>query len=40
MVTHNTKIAQSAQRLIEIRDGSIARNEIQSSPLEPKDIKW
>ena len=40
IVTHNTKIAQSAQRLIEIRDGSIARNEIQLSPLEPKDIKW
>mgnify|MGYP002520766852 CR=1 FL=1 len=40
VVTHNSALAQVCDRLITIRDGSIANNEICSSPKNPEDIAW
>lgn len=40
IVTHNSVLAEVADRLITIRDGSIAKNEKQASPKNPEDIAW
>lgn len=40
MVTHNSKIALCAERLIEIRDGKISKNIIQEDRIKPEEINW
>ncbi len=40
IVTHNSQISECAQRLIRIRDGKIAHNEIIENPLKPSEVKW
>lgn len=40
MVTHNSKIAECAERVIEVRDGKIASNRINDNPMNIKDVKW
>ncbi len=40
MVTHNSKIALCAERLIEIRDGQISKNVIQENRIKPEEVVW
>ena len=40
MVTHNSKIALCAERLIEIRDGKISKNIIQKDHIKPEEVDW
>ena len=40
LVTHNSQIAECAERLIRIRDGKIETNEIVENPLKPSEVKW
>ena len=40
MVTHNSKIALCAERLIEIRDGHISKNVIQENRIKPEEVDW
>jgi len=40
MVTHNSKIASCAERLIEIRDGKISKNVVQKNRINPEEVKW
>ena len=40
IVTHNSKIADMAHRVLFIQDGKIAKNVINEHPLNPKDIVW
>ena len=40
MVTHNSKIASCAERLIEIRDGKISKNIIQKDHIKPEEVNW
>lgn len=40
IVTHNSKIASVADRIIRIRDGHILENEINEKPLDIKEIVW
>ncbi len=40
IVTHNVKIAQTADRIIHIQDGHIIGDEINKSPISAEKIKW
>lgn len=40
IVTHNSKIASVADRLIRIQDGKIIENKINEHPANPLDIIW
>lgn len=40
IVTHNTKIADVANRVIKVQDGKIISNIVNKKPLNPKDIVW
>jgi putative ABC transport system ATP-binding protein len=40
LVTHNSKIAGCAKRLIRIADGAIVSDEVQAHPLRPEEINW
>lgn len=40
IVTHNSKIADIADRLIRIRDGKIIENTVNEHPLNIEDIDW
>lgn len=40
LVTHNSAIAQVADRVIRIGNGSVQQNEMNPSPLNPRDLSW
>ncbi|MHB8793192.1 MAG: ABC transporter ATP-binding protein [Thermoleophilia bacterium] len=40
IVTHNTPLAQVADRILHLRDGTIAEEEIVDNPIPPEDITW
>jgi putative ABC transport system ATP-binding protein len=40
LVTHNSAIAQVADRVIRIGNGSVQRVEMNPSPLNPRDLSW
>ena len=40
VVTHNSQIAQIANRVIDLRDGAIVGQEMISSPKAPADVAW
>ena len=40
IVTHNTPLAQVADRILHIHDGRIARQEIVAHPVPPDEIVW
>ena len=40
VVTHNSPIAQVADRVLHLRDGGIAQEEIIDHPLAPEEIVW
>ncbi|MBI5870856.1 MAG: ABC transporter ATP-binding protein [Actinobacteria bacterium] len=40
IVTHNTPLAQVADRILHLRDGTIAEEEIVANPIPPEDITW
>ncbi len=40
VVTHNSPIAQVADRVLHLRDGGIAQEEVIEHPLPPEDIVW
>ncbi len=40
LVTHNTVIARMADRIIELRDGAVVRDEENPSPAAPEDLGW
>ncbi|HZJ48175.1 MAG TPA: ABC transporter ATP-binding protein [Acidimicrobiia bacterium] len=39
-VTHNSVIAQMADRVIRLRDGEIVDNALNPSPAEPRELTW
>lgn len=40
IVTHNTAIAQCADRVIRLRSGKIVSDEVNENPLDPADMEW
>ncbi len=40
IITHNAGIAAMAHRVLHFRDGRIAREVVNPSPVDPKDITW
>ncbi len=40
LVTHNTPLAAIADRVLHIRDGEIALQEINEHPVSPEDVTW
>jgi putative ABC transport system ATP-binding protein len=40
LVTHNTAIGQMAGRVVHLRDGQVARVELNERPLEAEQIEW
>ena len=40
LVTHNSAIAQVADRVIRIGNGTVQRVEMNPSPLNPRDLSW
>jgi len=40
LVTHNSKIASCAKRLIRISDGRLLSDEVQEHSLKPEEISW
>lgn len=40
IVTHNSKIADCAERVLRIRDGKLVSDEINPNPIPPVDILW
>jgi putative ABC transport system ATP-binding protein len=39
-VTHNSVIAEMADRVIELRDGVIVGERVNRSPVDPADLTW
>lgn len=40
LVTHNTPLAQVADRILHLRDGRVVEEEIVTRPVRPEDIEW
>lgn len=40
IVTHNQKIAECAQRIIHVSDGTIISDEMNEHPINPEDVDW
>ncbi|EOC99569.1 ABC transporter ATP-binding protein [Caldisalinibacter kiritimatiensis] len=40
IITHNSPIAEMADRVIKMRSGKIIENKINQNPLEPERIEW
>jgi len=40
VITHNAAIAAMADRVVFLRSGRIDRVEVNSSPVEPEEVKW
>ncbi len=40
LVTHNSPVAQVADRVLHLRDGRIVGEELNAHPLDPDDIVW
>ena len=40
VVTHNVAIAGMADRVVRLRSGKIQEIQVNTSPVEPKDLKW
>jgi putative ABC transport system ATP-binding protein len=40
LVTHNMPLAAIADRVLHIRDGAIAHEEINEHPLDPQEVTW
>jgi putative ABC transport system ATP-binding protein len=40
VVTHNSMIADIADRVLELRDGQIVRDDTNASPMDAKDLDW
>jgi putative ABC transport system ATP-binding protein len=40
LVTHNTPLAQVADRILHLRDGRVAEEELVARPVKPEDIVW
>ena len=40
VVTHNTQIAQIANRVLELRDGQIVGIRTNDDPKNPEDVTW
>lgn len=40
LVTHNMPLAAIADRVLHIRDGAIASEEINENPVDPQDVTW
>ncbi len=40
LVTHNSTIAEMADRVIRLRDGKIVGDERNASPVAPGDLSW
>ena len=40
IITHNSAIAQIANRVIRVRSGKVESNEINDNPMKVKDIEW
>jgi len=40
IITHNAGIAAMADRVLHFLDGRIAREEVNPTPVDPKDITW
>jgi putative ABC transport system ATP-binding protein len=40
LVTHNSEIARIADRVIRLRSGSIISDELNETPISPKELRW
>jgi len=40
LVTHNTAIAAMADRIVRLRDGTVAETKVNESPVSPTEISW
>jgi putative ABC transport system ATP-binding protein len=40
IITHNTEIAQMADRVLYLRDGRLSRIEVNESPVPPERVTW
>jgi putative ABC transport system ATP-binding protein len=40
IITHNAGIGQMADRVLTIRDGAVAREDVNETPLAPEEVSW
>lgn len=40
LVTHNSKIAEVADRVIKIQDGTISSDLVNKTPISPEEVRW